>query len=90
MIYASGNEEDGTLPMCISDDDLSIISVYFPTKGQCELELAKPDEYMLYWVNPRTGEKDKPWRCKSNCFETPPSNEGNEIWGDDWVLLLKK
>jgi Protein of unknown function (DUF4038)/Domain of unknown function (DUF5060) len=90
MICASGNEEDGTLPMCISDDDLSVISVYFPTKGQCELELAKPDEYMLYWVNPRTGEKDKPWRCKSNCFETPPSNEGNEIWGDDWVLLLKK
>lgn len=87
---ASGCEEEGTLPMCLSDETQSVVSVYFPAKGECELKLHRPEEYMFCWMNPRTGEKSMYTPCKSCSFNTPESNEGNEPWGDDWVLLLKK
>lgn len=85
---ASGREDEGTLPLCLSNNDRSVIALYFPARGECELKLSKPEEYMAYMMNPRTGEKSRASRCQSNCFTTPESNEGNEIWGDDWVLVL--
>jgi hypothetical protein len=86
----SGNEEEGTFPMCLSNDEQSVIAVYFPAKGKCELELSNTRKYVFYWMNPRTGERSRISHCESNLFETPESNEGNESWGDDWVLLLKR
>jgi hypothetical protein len=87
---ASGSEDEGTLPLCLCNDDHSVISVYFPTRGECVLNLTKIEDYNTYWINPRTGEKTEPSCCKGSSFATPESNEGKEIWGDDWTLLLKR
>lgn len=90
FLFASGSEEEGTLPICLANDDRSVVSVYFPTKGQCELELSSDHEYAASWMNPRTGEKSETFSLRTQRISTPESNEGNESWGDDWVLLLKK
>lgn len=87
---ASGSEEDGTLPLCLSNEDRSVISVYFPAAGNCTLDISKAQDYTVHWINPRTGAWTSGDLSESGCFTAPQTNEGNEAWGDDWVLLLNR
>ncbi len=90
ILGASGSEEEGTLPLCLADENRSIVTVYFPTRGKCQLDLTKPEEYLATWFNPRTGEKTHTSQCSSNAFTSPDTHEGDEPYGDDWILILKK
>jgi hypothetical protein len=87
--FGSGNEEDANVPLCLANSSRSVIAVYFPTKGECELHLNDVATYRFCWFNPRTGVKSEFRNCTSQRFVAPATNEGSEAWGDDWVLLLE-
>lgn len=87
---ATGSAEEGTLPLCLADDTLCIIAIYFPVKGECQLSLPVRKKYKAFWYNPRTGDKKKACDCDGNRFASPESGEGNDINGDDWVLTLQE
>lgn len=88
---ASGIEEEGTLPLCLSDVGGTVILVYFPTTGTCELTASPAEGGECRWYNPRTGELNVSFPYTSRVFATPVSAEQSESevpGGEDWVLLL--
>jgi hypothetical protein len=86
---ASGSLEEGTLPLCLANDDRSVIVVYFPVNGECELSLSNAEDYSACWLNPCTGEKTSLQKCKSGVFRSPDGRDISDEWDNDWVLLLK-
>ncbi len=83
LSYASGRKGE-TMPSCLSNSDCSVIAIYFPTKGDCEIKATEHSgSYSYYWYNPRNGTK-LDVKLSIECrFETPGSD-----MKDDWVLLI--
>ncbi|TBL70319.1 DUF4038 domain-containing protein [Paenibacillus thalictri] len=84
---AIGSEEEGTLPICLSDRQDQVISVYFPTPGECTLKLNPGQQYSYRWFNPRTGIFADGGIVSSERFVTPEQEE-NVPGGADSVLYI--
>ncbi len=87
LVSASGTEEEGTMPLCLSDEAGVVIIVYFPAAGSCELAANPADGGSYRWFNPRNGELTDSLPFESSAFASPVSAEESS-GGDDWVLLL--
>lgn len=72
---ASGSLDEGTLPLCMANDDQSVIVVYFPVNGECEFSLRSAEDYSACWFNPCTGDKTSLEKCKSGLFISPDSRD---------------
>ncbi len=70
-------------PLCLFKSDGSVIAIYFPVKGECELKLETAEQYTYCWYQPQNGLKSEADCCSSNQFATPGTNDR-----DDWVLLI--
>ncbi len=85
LIKLSG-EKGETQPVCLSNRDGSVVAIYYPVQGECELNLTGPfNEYSYYWYNPCNGAKTEPESCSGQCFVTPEADRRK-----DWVLVIKR
>jgi hypothetical protein len=97
LVLASGSEEAGTMPLCLSDEGRGVVAVggagliivYFPTSGSCEVAADPADGGSYRWYNPRNGELTGSLPFVRRAFASPNSQEGTP-GGDDWVLLLDR
>ncbi|MDG0791405.1 DUF4038 domain-containing protein [Cohnella ginsengisoli] len=100
LIEVQGTEEEGTAPLCVADDALGVVAVYFPAAGGCKLALPDGGEaayaYAYAWLNPRSGER---LPAEPSCggggvggtrFETPPPAPGDSAADSNWVLYTKR
>lgn len=89
----SGDYNEGTQPLCLADVSKNVVSVYFPTRGECTLRLENIDMYRYYWVDPRTGRKSSAKTSEATNFSTvhiEGIGASDENIGNDWVLVLKR
>ncbi len=78
-------EKGETQPVCLSNRDNSVIAIYYPVHGECELNLQEPlSKYLYYWYNPCNGAKSELECCSSHHFATPEADKRK-----DWVLVIK-
>ncbi len=74
--------------LCLANEDLSAIAVYFPVAGTCTLQVDSPVSYLYYWFDPRTGIQTEPAACSGSSFTSP--GEAGDITESDWVLCLRR
>lgn len=82
-----GNHADDDFPVAFKADDYILLYMPFGTSVAINL----PDEYwdkkkrLLYWMNPRTGEKIKKY-IEGVVTELTPPTRGK---GNDWIAIIK-
>lgn len=87
LMSSSGTEDEGTRPLCLSNEEGTVIAVYFPTRGTCVLDMTPCSGGSIRWFNPRSGEMMNNMSIASGDFASPASADGSP-GGDDWVLLV--
>lgn len=89
LVEADESMEELQSPaLCLANDDLSTIAVYFPVAGTARLQLDSVEEYHQAWFNPRTGEMAAFTVCTSLDVVTPSGAKALEE--SDWALVLRK